>query len=179
MAHKIVEKYPDDYFMPNQFATANNPLSHYETTAPEIFAQTKGEIDVFVAGMGTTGTLMGASKFFKEQAKDIKVIGIEPTLGHTVQGLKNMNESIVPQIYDKSMLDEVMTVEDRPAYDMARRLACEEGIFAGISSGAAVAGAVRVAEKMKSGIVVTIIPDRGDRYLSTTLFRAVCAKCAP
>jgi cysteine synthase B len=179
MAHKIVEEYPDDYYMPNQFATANTPLAHYETTAPEIFAQTEGKIDVFVAGMGTTGTLMGASKFFKEQARDIKVIGIEPTLGHTVQGLKNMKESIVPQIYDKSMLDEVMTVEDQPAYDMARRLACEEGIFAGISSGAAVAGAIRVAEKMDSGIVVTIIPDRGDRYLSTTLFRAVCAKCAP
>jgi len=169
----------DKYFMPNQFANKNNPLAHYETTAPEIFAQTKGRIDAFVTGMGTTGTLMGVSRYLKEKSKDIKIIGIEPSPGHAIQGLKNMTESIVPDIYDRSQLDDVITINDEEAFEMARRLASEEGIFAGISSGAAVAGALHVAEGMKSGTVVTIIPDRGDRYLSTMLFRAACAKCPP
>jgi cysteine synthase B len=179
MAHKILKDNPDKYFMPNQFANKNNPLAHYETTAPEIFAQTEGQIDAFVAGMGTTGTLMGVSRYLKEKSKDIKIIGIEPTPGHAIQGLKNMTESIVPDIYDRSQLDDVITIHDEAAFEMARRLASEEGIFAGISSGAAVAGALRVAEGMKSGTVVTIIPDRGDRYLSTMLFRSACAKCPP
>jgi len=178
-AHEIVEKEPDQYFMPNQFTNENNELAHYETTAPEIFQQTAGAIDVFVTGMGTTGTLMGASRYFKEQSPDIKVIGVEPTEGHAIQGLKNMKEAIVPQIYDRSRLDEIIVMEDGCAFETARRLAVEEGIFAGISSGAAVAGALQVAGQMKSGTVVTIIPDRGDRYLSTMLFRSVCAKCPP
>jgi len=179
MAHKILNDNPDKYFMPNQFTNANNPLAHYETTAPEIFAQTKGQIDAFVAGMGTTGTLMGVSRYLKEKSKNIKIIGIEPPRGHAIQGLKNMTESIVPDIYDRSQLDDIITINDEEAFEMARRLASEEGIFAGISSGAAVAGALRVAEGMKSGTVVTIIPDRGDRYLSTMLFRSACAKCPP
>ncbi len=115
----------------------------------------------------------------KEKSKHIKIIGIEPPPGHAIQGLKNMTESIVPDIYDRSQLDDVITINDEEAFEMARRLASEEGIFAGISSGAAVAGALRVAEGMKSGTVVTIIPDRGDRYLSTMLFRSACAKCPP
>jgi cysteine synthase B len=179
MAHKILEENPDKYFMPNQFTNANNPLAHYETTAPEIFRQSGGQIDVFVAGMGTTGTLMGVSRHLKEKSKNIKIIGIEPPPGHAIQGLKNMSESIVPDIYDRAQLDDVITINDEEAFEMARRLASEEGIFAGISSGAAVAGALRVAEGMKSGTVVTIIPDRGDRYLSTMLFRSACAKCPP
>jgi cysteine synthase B len=179
MAHKILDENPDKYFMPNQFTNENNPLAHYETTAPEIFRQSGGQIDVFVAGMGTTGTLMGVSRHLKEKSKHIKIIGIEPTPGHAIQGLKNMSESIVPDIYDRGRLDDIMTVRDEEAFEMARRLASEEGIFAGISSGAAVAGALRVAEGMKSGTVVTIIPDRGDRYLSTMLFRSACAKCPP
>lgn len=179
MAHKILSENQDSYFMPNQFTNPNNPLSHYETTAPEIYEQTGGQIDTFVAGMGTTGTLMGVSRYFKEKLKHIRIIGVEPTQGHTIQGLKNMAESIVPQIYDRSSLDDVITIQDQEAFEMARRLASEEGIFAGISSGAAVAGAVRVAGQMDSGIVVTIIPDRGDRYLSTMLFRSACAKCPP
>jgi len=179
MAHKILNENPDKYFMPNQFANKNNPLAHYETTAPEIFAQTKGRIDAFVAGMGTTGTLMGVSRYLKEKSKHIKIIGIEPTPGHAIQGLKNMTESIVPDIYVRSQLDDIIVVRDEEAFEMARRLASEEGIFAGISSGAAVAGALHVADGMKSGTVVTIIPDRGDRYLSTMLFRSACAKCPP
>jgi cysteine synthase B len=179
MAHKILKDNPDKYFMPNQFANKNNPLAHYETTAPEIFTQTKGRIDAFVTGMGTTGTLMGVSRYLKEKSKDIKIIGIEPPPGHAIQGLKNMTESIVPDIYDRSQLDDIITINDEESFEMARRLASEEGIFAGISSGAAVAGALRVAGGMKSGTVVTIIPDRGDRYLSTMLFRSACAKCPP
>jgi cysteine synthase B len=179
LACKIIEKEPDKYFMPNQFANPNNPLAHYETTGPEIFKQSGGQIDCFVAGMGTTGTLMGVARYLRERNKKIKIIGIEPTPHHTIQGLKNMTESIVPPVYQRDKLDDIMIMEDEDAYEMTRRLAAEEGIFAGISSGAAVAGATRIVKDMKSGIVVTILPDRGDRYLSTMLFRAACAKCPP
>jgi cysteine synthase B len=179
MAHRIVEKEPDIYFMPNQFANPSNPLAHYETTGPEIYKQTTGQIDYFVAGMGTTGTLMGVSRFLREKLNHVKIIGLEPNPHHTIQGLKNMTESIVPEVYQRDRLDDVMIMEDEAAYEMTRRLASEEGIFAGISSGAAVAGAARIAKDMKSGTVVTILPDRGDRYLSTMLFRAACAKCPP
>jgi len=178
-AYKLLEESPDEYFMPNQYANANNPLAHYETTGPEIFEQTGGEVDTFVTGMGTTGTLMGTSRYFKEKSERIRVVGVEPTLGHAMQGLKNMTESIVPEIFDRSRLDDVIMMQDQEAFEMARRLASEEGIFAGISSGAAVAGALRVAGQMSSGTVVTIIADRGDRYLSTMLFRSACAKCPP
>lgn len=178
-AYKLVEENPDEYFMPNQYANANNPLAHYETTGPEIFEQSGGEVDAFVTGMGTTGTLMGVSRYLKDKSESIKVVGVEPTPGHTMQGLKNMTESIVPDIFDRSRLDDVIVMQDQEAFEMARRLASEEGIFAGISSGAAVAGALRVAEQMSSGTVVTIIADRGDRYLSTMLFRSACAKCPP
>ncbi len=179
LAHAILEKEPEKYYMPNQFTNPNNPLAHYETTGPEIFKQTNGDMDVFVAGMGTTGTLMGVSRYLREKIRKVKIVGIEPTPHHTIQGLKNMSESIVPKIYDRAKLDGVITMEDGGAYEMTRRLAAEEGIFAGISSGAAVAGAVRIAKDMKSGTIVTILPDRGDRYLSTMLFRAACAKCPP
>jgi cysteine synthase B len=179
MALRILEKEPDVYFMPNQFENPNNPLAHYETTGPEILKQADGKIDYFVAGMGTTGTLMGIARYLREKNKKIKIVGIEPTPHHTIQGLKNMTESIVPAIYKRDKLDDVMIMEDEAAYEMTRRLASEEGIFAGISSGAAVAGAARIAKDMKSGTVVTILPDRGDRYLSTMLFRAACAKCPP
>jgi cysteine synthase B len=179
MAHKILEQEPGKYFMPNQFTNPNNPLAHYETTGPEIYKQTNGQIECFITGMGTTGTLMGISRFLREKLNHVKIIGIEPTPHHTIQGLKNMTESIVPAIYERDRLDDVMTMEDDEAYEMTRRLAAEEGIFAGISSGAAVAGAVRIAKDMKAGTVVTIICDRGDRYLSTMLFRAACAKCPP
>jgi cysteine synthase B len=165
--------------MPNQFANENNVLAHYETTGPEIFSQTKGKIDVFVAGMGTTGTLMGVHRFFKEKKPDVKIVGIEPPEGHTIQGLKNMTESIVPKIYNPKMLDEKLTIDDDQAFETTRALAAEEGIFVGMSSGAAVAGALQIAKDMSSGTIVVILPDRGDRYLSTTLFRSICAKCPP
>jgi len=178
-AHQLLEAEPDKYYMPNQFTNENNVLAHYETTAPEIFSQTNGRIDVLVAGMGTTGTLMGVYKYFKEKKPQVRIVGIEPPQGHTIQGLKNMKESIVPKIYNPQMMDEKITIDDGEAYEATRALAAKEGVFVGMSSGAAVAGALRVAEKMKSGTIVVILPDRGDRYLSTTLFRSIYAKCPP
>ncbi len=179
MAHQIVEEEPEKYYMPNQFTNINNTLSHYETTGPEIFKQTEGEIDVFVAGMGTTGTLMGTGLYLKEKKPEIKIIGVEPFKGHAIQGLKNMEEAIVPKIYHPEQIDEKVNIEDDEAYETARLLATREGVFVGMSSGAAVAAALREAKKMDSGTIVAILPDRGDRYLSTTLFRSICAKCSP
>lgn len=178
-AHQIVNDEPDRYYMPNQFANENNSLSHYETTGPEIFSQTNGEIDVFIAGMGTTGTLMGTGRFLKDSKPGVKIVGIEPVKGHAIQGLKNMEEAIVPKVYHPELLDEKITIEDDEAFEMARLLATKEGIFVGMSSGAAVAGALHIAKRLDSGTIVVILPDRGDRYLSTTLFRSICAKCSP
>jgi cysteine synthase B len=179
LAHKILQDNPDLYYMPNQYANPNNPLAHYETTGPEIMQQCGGDIDYFVAGLGTSGTLMGLSRFFTDYAPHVKVVGVEPTLGHKVQGLKNMEEAIVPEIYDEVKLHQKLVVEDDEAYEMARTLATRMGIFVGMSSGAAAAGAVRVAEQIEAGTIVTILPDRGDRYLSTNLFRSHCGNCPP
>ncbi|MEN6426321.1 MAG: cysteine synthase family protein [Phycisphaerales bacterium] len=178
-AHQLLESEPDIYYMPNQFENQNNVLAHYETTGPEILAQTDGQVDVFVAGMGTGGTLMGVKRYFREKKPRVRVVGVEPGMGHTIQGLKNMTESIVPGIYNPSLLDEKITVEDGEAFETTRLLAASEGIFVGMSSGAAVAGALQIARRMDQGTIVAILPDRGDRYLSTTLFRSICAKCPP
>jgi cysteine synthase B len=179
MAHRILAEEPESYYMPNQYANPDNVRAHYEMTAPEIFRQTGGEIDCFVAGMGTSGTLMGCARYFHQQAPGVKVIGVEPRLGHKVQGLKNMKEAIVPEIYREETLDAKINIDDEPAFEMARQLAVMEGLFVGMSSGAAVAGALEVAKQMATGTVVVILPDRGDRYLSTTLFRSVCGCCPP
>ncbi len=179
LAHRILGEDPDRYYMPNQYANPHNPLSHFETTGPEIFRQTGGAIDVFVAGMGTSGTLMGVGSYLRQVKPEVRIVGVEPRLGHRVQGLKNMREAIVPEIYREEDLDSKLTVEDDEAFETARQLAVREGLFAGMSSGAAVAGALRVARELSSGVVVTLLPDRGDRYLSTTLFRSVCANCPP
>ncbi len=178
-ALRITGEEPDRYYMPNQFTNENNSLAHYETTGPEILSQTAGEIDVFVAGMGTTGTLMGTGRYLKERKPGIKIVGVEPLRGHTIQGLKNMEEAIVPKIYHPEQMDEKINIEDDEAYETARLLATKEGIFVGMSSGAAVAVALRLAKAMDTGTIVAILPDRGDRYLSTTLFRSICAKCSP
>ena len=179
LAHKVYDESPGIYYMPNQYANPNNVLAHFETTGPEIMAQTCGTITHFVAGMGTSGTLMGTARYFAEQKPDVRIIGIEPVLGHKVQGLKNMKEAIVPPIYDESALHEKITVEDDLAFETARRLATVEGIFCGMSGGAAVAGAAMLADRLERGTIVVIIPDRGDRYLSTNLFKSMCADCPP
>jgi cysteine synthase B len=154
-------------------------MAHYHNTGPEIFSQTDGEIDVFVAGMGTSGTLMGTGSYLKEKKPSIRVVGVEPVIGHRVQGLKNMKEAIVPDIYHPEQLDSKLVIADDVAFETARILAIREGVFAGMSSGAAVAGALEIARDMDSGTIVTLLPDRGDRYLSTTLFRSTCASCPP
>lgn len=178
-AHQILQENPDRYYMPNQFDNENNVLAHYETTGPEIFAQTNGEVDVFVAGLGTTGTLMGVSKYLKERKPSARIVGIEPELDHKIQGLKNMNESIVPRIFRKDALDGQLNISDEEAFENTRLLATSEGLFMGMSSGAALAGALKVAREMNSGTLVVLLPDRGDRYLSTCLFMSTCAKCPP
>lgn len=179
LAHKIFSEDSDMYFMPNQFENPANVQAHYETTGKEIIEQTNGTITHFIAGMGTTGTLMGVGKRLKEFNKDIKVIGVEPVAGHRIQGLKNMSESIVPRIFDPSILDEKYTINNEEAFDTTRMLATREGIFAGMSSGAAMHIALEKSSELKEGVIVVILPDRGDRYLSTSLFTSICAKCPP
>ena len=170
-AHAALKAEPGKYFMPNQFDNPNNLLSHYETTGPEIFRQAGGHVDVFVAAMGTSGTLIGTGSYLKEKIPGLKIVGVEPTIGNKLQGLKNMKESIVPKIYNEKALDEKITIKDEDAFENTRMLASREGVFCGMSSGAAIAGALEVAGKMKKGVIVTILADRGDRYLSTDLFR--------
>jgi cysteine synthase B len=179
LAHKILGEDPGKYFMPNQFENSANILAHYETTGQEIIEQTGGGVTHFVSGMGTTGTLMGAGRRLKEHNPAIKIVGVEPVLGHRIQGLKNMNESIVPGIFDPSRLDERYIVNDDEAFDTTRMLAVKEGIFAGMSSGAAMTVALRKSSELTEGTIVVILPDRGDRYLSTALFTSVCGKCPP
>ncbi|MCL2766309.1 MAG: cysteine synthase family protein [Peptococcaceae bacterium] len=179
LAHKIIEESPEMYYMPNQFSNENNCLAHYETTGPEVFAQTNGRVDVFVSGMGTTGTLMGTGRYLKERKPSVRIVGAEPAKGHTIQGLKNMEEAIVPAIYNPGILDDKITIQDEEAFETARMMALKEGLFVGMSSGAAVACAIKVASEMEQGEIVVILPDRGDRYLSTSLFMSICAKCSP
>jgi cysteine synthase B len=178
-ARQYVEEHSDTCYMPNQFDNMSNVLSHYETTGPEIYAQTNGEIDAFVAGIGTSGTIMGTGKYLKKRNPKVKIVGVEPAENHNIQGLKNMSESIVPKIYNPLALDEKITVYDEEAFNTTRMLATNEGLFLGMSSGAAVAGALKIANDMNQGTIVVLLPDRGDRYLSTSLFMSVCAKCPP
>jgi S-sulfo-L-cysteine synthase (O-acetyl-L-serine-dependent) len=179
LAHRILEESPDEYYMPNQYANPDNVRAHYETTGPEIYKQTDGEIDYFVAGMGTGGTLMGTGAYLRSRKKGIGIFGVEPKPGHKIQGLKSMKEAIVPAIYREENLDGKLIVDDDPAFETTRRLAVEEGLFVGMSSGAAVAGAIELARNLSSGTIVVLLPDRGDRYLSTSLFRSTCGACPP
>ncbi len=178
-AHQAIADDPKKYYMPDQFNNENNVLAHYETTAPEIFQQTQGQVDVFAAGMGTTGTLMGVGRYLKSKKPSVKIVGVEPVQGHAIQGLKNMTESIVPRIYNPKQLDAIEVVEDGQAFETTEMLARNEGIFVGMSSGAALAGALNFAKKMDSGTIVVLLPDRGDRYLSTMLFKSICSQCPP
>jgi len=176
-AHELLESAPDRYFMPNQYENPDNVLAHVETTGPEIWEQTAGEIDYFVAGMGTTGTLMGTGRYLKSRDAHVKVVGVEPEEGHAIQGLKNMTESMVPGIFAPGELDDRLVVSDGEAFETTRLLAQREGLFVGSSSGAAVAAALRLAADLDHGTIVALLPDRGDRYLSTMQFRSICGRC--
>ncbi len=169
-AKDLIEKYPDKYFRPDQFSNEYNKIAHYEGTAQEIWRQTNGEIDYFVSTVGTSGTLMGVATYLKEYKPDVKIVSAEPKKGHYIQGLKNMEEAIVPELYDREKIDEIIMIDTEKAFETARRIVKREGIFVGMSSGAAMLAALEVAKKIKSGNVVTIFPDRGEKYLSTDLF---------
>lgn len=173
VAYEMARQYGEKYFMPDQYNNPNNPLSHYDGTAVEIWEQTGGQITHFVATLGTSGTIMGNGKRLREFNPEVKIIAVEPTLGHKIQGLKNMKEAYVPGIFDKELPDEKIEMADEEAYETARQLALKEGIFVGMSSGAAMAAAIRKAREIDEGLIVCILPDGGERYLSTPLFTGV------
>ncbi|MBF0120212.1 MAG: cysteine--tRNA ligase [Desulfobacterales bacterium] len=168
--YDLVRENPNKYFMTDQFNNPANWQAHYFGTAEEILRQTNGQLSILVSTMGTTGTVMGLSRKLKEFNSNIKIIGVEPYLGHKIQGLKNMKEAYRPELYEKNRLDEKINIDDEEAYDMSRKLARDEGIFVGMSSGAAMVIARKKAETLKEGMIVVIFPDGGERYLSTPLF---------
>lgn len=168
--YRLVRENPDTYFMTDQYNNEANWMAHYKGTSEEIWEQTGGKINVLVATIGTSGTVMGMSRRLKELNPDIRIVGVEPYLGHKLQGLKNMKEAYRPEIFNKSLLDEKVNIDDEEAFEMTRRLAREEGLFVGMSSGAAMAVACKEAAALQEGTIVTIFPDSGERYLSTTLF---------
>ena len=170
-ARELVMEYPQKYFMPDQFSNEYNKITHYRTTGEEIWKQTNGEIDYFVSSIGTSGTIMGVGKVLKEYNPQIKVVCAHPVKGHYIQGLKNMEEAIVPSLYDPSQIDITIMVETEVAYETARQIVEKEGIFVGMSSGAAMYAAIQLATKIEAGIMVVVFPDRGEKYLSTELFK--------
>jgi len=175
--YRLLREHPDRYFMTDQYNNPANYEAHYYGTAPEVWEQTGHTITTLVATMGTTGTLMGMSRRLKEYDPEIQIVGVEPFLGHKIQGLKNLKEAYCPELFEKKRLDKKVNVEDEEAYEMSRQLARTEGIFVGMSSGAAMVAAVNEARAMKEGVIVAILPDCGERYLSTPLF-AVQEKAA-
>ncbi len=167
---ELVKNNPKKYFNPNQFSNKYNKVAHYETTAGEIWKQSNGEIDYFVSAIGTSGTLMGVGAYLKKYNPRVKIISADPEKGHYIQGLKNMKEAIVPAIYDSNLLDEVIVINTDKAFEMSRQIVKKEGIFVGMSSGAAMLASLKLSERIKEGNVVTIFPDRGEKYLSTGLY---------
>ena len=173
-ARDLAEKMVDDGkgIVLDQFANPDNPLAHYEGTAPEIWRDTGGKITHFVSSMGTTGTIMGCSRYFKERNPAIRIIGCQPEEGSQIPGIRKWPEAYLPKIFDGTRVDQVESVNQGQAEDMARRLAREEGIFAGISSGGSLAVALRLSLQLENAVIVSIVCDRGDRYLSTGVFPA-------
>ncbi len=169
-ARALVAEKPEKYFMPDQFTNRYNKLAHYSTTAEEMIRDTQGRVTHFVSALGTSGTLMGTAKRLKELSPDIQIVEAHPVKGHYIQGLKNMSEAIVPEIYDPSRIDVSIMIDSEESFDMVRRIVKQEGIFCGMSSGAAMLAALRVAETLDEGVIVCIFPDRGEKYLSTPLF---------
>ncbi len=170
MARRLVADNPGRYFMPDQFSNAANYMAHYLSTALEIWEQTGGCVDYLVCALGTSGTIMGVSRFMRALNPDVRVVCAHPVRGHYIQGLKNMDEAIVPAIYDPAKIDVQEMVSSEEAIEMARRIIREEGIFAGMSSGAAMLAATRVVQGLSGGNVVVIFPDRAEKYLSTVMF---------
>lgn len=160
----------EEYFLLNQFANPDNYGAHIKTTGPEIWRDTEGKITHFVSAMGTTGTIMGCSRYFKEKNKDIQIVGCQPTEGSSIPGIRRWPEAYLPKIFDATRVDRVMDISEEEATQMARKLAKVEGVFAGMSSGGALAGAIKLASELKEGVIVFICCDRGDRYLSSDLF---------
>jgi len=158
-------------FLLDQFSNPDNPLAHYETTGPEIWRDTQGAITHFVSSMGTTGTIMGVSKYLKEQNEQIQIVGMQPQDGSNIPGIRRWPQAYLPSIYDASRVDKVLDVSQAEAEETMRRLAREEGISCGVSSGGAVAGALRLSEELENAVIVAIVCDRGDRYLSTGVFQ--------
>lgn len=154
----------------DQFANADNPEAHYQGTGPEIWRQTQGQVTHFVSSMGTTGTIMGTSRFLKEQNPDVEIVGLQPSEGSAIPGIRRWPEEYLPKIYDASRVDRVIDIDQKLAEGTMRALAAEEGIFCGVSSGGAVAGALQLAQQVENAVIVCIICDRGDRYLSTGVF---------
>ena len=169
-ARDLVLHFPNKYFMPDQFSNEYNKLAHYKTTGEEIWKQTNGKVNYFVSAIGTSGTIMGVGKALKENNPNIEIVCAHPVKGHYIQGLKNMDEALVPEIYDSSKIDKTIMVETEDAYETARQIVKQEGIFVGMSSGAALYAAIELAKEIKSGTIVTIFPDGGEKYLSTWLF---------
>jgi len=169
-AYRLARESPDKYFITDQYNNEANWQAHYFTTGPEIMAQVPEPPASVVASVGTSGTLMGLSRYFREHRPQTRIVCAEPFKGHGIQGLKNMKESYTPEIYDKTRLDRILNIDDDLAFDTARRLAAEEGLFVGMSSGAAMAAAIQEAGSLEKGVVVVIFPDSGERYLSTSLF---------
>jgi cysteine synthase B len=154
----------------NQFANDDNPLAHYETTGPEIWQQTQGQVTHFVSSMGTTGTIMGTSRFLKEKNKDIQIIGLQPQDGASIPGIRRWPKQYLPTIFEASRVDQVIDISQQDAEQMMKALATQEGIFAGVSSGGSIAGALQLSAQVENATIVAIICDRGDRYLSTGVF---------
>jgi cysteine synthase B len=160
----------EGYIMLDQFGNQNNPNMHYKTTGPEIWRDTEGTVTHFVSAMGTTGTIMGVSRFLKEQNPNVTIVGAQPADGAKIPGIRKWPEEYLPKIFDRSRVDQVVEVSEEEAKEMTKRLAREEGVFAGMSSGGSVAAALKLIPSLESGVVVCIICDRGDKYLSTDLF---------
>jgi cysteine synthase B len=169
-ARELVKENPGKYFMPDQFSNEYNKMAHYKTTGEEIWKETRGKIGYFVSSIGTSGTIMGVGMALKEHNPNIKIVCAHPVKGHYIQGLKNMEEAIVPAIYDPLKIDITIMVETETAYETARQIVKQEGIFVGMSSGAAMYAAMETARQIDSGTIVVIFPDRGEKYLSTKLF---------
>lgn len=156
----------------DQFSNPDNPLAHYETTGPEIWRDTKGKVTHFVSAMGTTGTIMGTSRYLKEVSPEVQIVGVQPAEGASIPGIRRWPAEYLPAIFEASRVDQTLDIEQEAAETITRRLAAEEGIFCGISSGGAVAAALELSKQVENAVIVTIICDRGDRYLSTGVFPA-------